>query len=361
MQTSLLHLSLIEGIGDTTIHHILSHNIDLEQLYRMSAYDLQQRFGIMPKKAEIIAAGLRDTLLLEQELRLLEKHPVNIVTVLDDLYPALLRHISVPPAVLYYQGDITQLDRSIAIVGARKANYYAKNVMQQLVPGLVQAGFAIVSGGALGVDTLAHQETIACGGRTVAVLGSGLLNPYPLSNKKLFEQIVHHGGALVSAFPLLMEPLAGNFPARNRIISGLSNGVIVVQAAAKSGALITAHYAIEQNRDVFAVPGAINDPLSEGCHNLIKQGAGLATSAQDVLQDYKIISVAQAHNVQKQHSLFDAIEEEDPLLMHCITPRSLDELAQLTNLDATILQIKLFDLQLEGKIEQDFAGLWHRI
>lgn len=358
MRTTLLHLSLIEGIGDSTINHILSHNIDLDQLYKMSACDLQELFGIMPKKAEAMVVGLQDTLLLEQELHLLEKHPINIITLLDDSYPVLLRQIAVPPPLLYVQGSLAASFPALGIVGSRNATVYGINVVKSLVPSMVHHGLTIVSGGAFGIDTHAHQETIEAGGRTIAVLGSGLLNPYPRQNKKLFEQIVASGGALVSTFPLNMEPYPGNFPARNRIIAGLAQGVLVVQAAAKSGALITAHYALEQGRNVFVVPGSIFDPVSEGCHTLLKEGATPIWRPEDIVQEYDL-SVCPERRVVEPRQL--SFVEQDPLLVHCHHPKSLDELQALTGMERVDLQIKLFDLQLAGKIEQDFAGLWQSL
>lgn len=359
----LLHLSLIDEIGASTIKHILenSTNIDLNEIYRFAINDFVEYFGLHQAKANLIIQGLKDRLLLDTELNLIQKNQINIISLDEHDYPFLLKQISAPPAVLYVKGNISNMQNSIAIVGSRKANYYGKQVIQSIVPELVNLNFCIVSGGAFGIDTMAHQEALKYKGKTVAVLGSGLLKPYPEVNVKLFEDIVAKGGGIVSCFPLNAEPLSGNFPARNRIISGLSKGTLVVQAAEKSGALITAHYALEQNREVFAIPGNINDPLSKGCNSLIKQGAKLVISASDIIEelDYCHDKLNNFKNINHQ---LDIIEEcNDPIIAICKNPKSLDEITELTGLELNEVQIRLFDLQIQGKVEQNFAGLWELV
>ncbi|MGE0206491.1 MAG: DNA-processing protein DprA, partial [Candidatus Babeliales bacterium] len=242
------------------------------------------------------------------------------------------------------------------------ADDYAHEAIKAIVPSLVAHGWTIVSGGALGADTMAHEAALSSKGITVAVLGSGLLRPYPTKNKSLFQTIYTEGGAVVSPFPLLSDPLPGNFPARNRIISGLSRGCLVVQAAEKSGASITAHCALDQGRDVFAVPGLLNNPLSHGCHRLIQQGAKLVTSAQDILVEY---GQDEVQEVSEQLSLVSPeLESPQPLtpegllIQSCKKPKAIDELVQLTGKSLHEVQESLFNLQLEGVITQDFAGLW---
>lgn len=285
----LLHLSLIPDIGPATVQHLIATLGNLEQLstlYEYSSAQLCAQFGITPKRAQAIATGLADLSLLERELLLIEKHAVSWTTALCLDYPPLLRTIHVPPTIIYWQGrNPSNYNKPVAIVGSRDANQYGHAVIESFVPSLVQAGCTIVSGGALGIDTMAHRATVTSAGVTCVVLGSGLLHPYPFENGKLFKDVLEHDGTMLSVFSLNTRPLAGNFPARNRVISGLSKGCIVVQAAQKSGARITAECALEQGRSVCAVPGPIDDPLSAGCHDLIKNGALLVTSAQDVLQE----------------------------------------------------------------------------
>lgn len=303
---AILHLSLIENVGPGAIAKILKYGAEhtslWENFYQLAAADWRA-IGLSDTAANLIQLGLADKELLDRELTLIEKHAVRLVMLGDADYPSLLTHIHTPPAVLYYQGASLSDNKAIAnqavaqdktapkniapkriaIVGSRAADSYAERVIASFVPELVARQFTIVSGGALGADTMAHKATLEAGGATIAILGSGLLQAYPRGNLKLFERIVAQGGSLVSSFPLLVEPHPHNFPARNRIISGMSSGCIVVQAAAKSGASITAEYALQQGRQVFAVPGVFDHPLSEGCHALLKEGAAVAGSITDIL------------------------------------------------------------------------------
>jgi DNA processing protein len=290
------------------------------------------------------------------------QHSINWTTCYRYNYPAQLASIYLPPAVLYWRGnDIIPNDNCLAVVGARKANRYGQEVVATLVPDLVERGWVIVSGGALGIDSMAHKATVLCGGKTVAVLGSGLLRTYPHTNDKLFDQIVDHGGSIVSSFPLTLEALPGHFPARNRIIAGLSRGCLVVQAAQKSGALITAGYALEQGRDVFAVPGAINDPLSAGCHKLLQQGAKLVYTVEDIMQEYTGLAPFEGAKKVIQYASQEAVKEDSSIVSACNKPRSVNDLLDLTGLGLQELNGLLFDLQLNGEIRQDITGMWERV
>lgn len=380
----ILHLSLIDDISSATIVSII-HNkpeaCELADLYTMSAHDLQHYFGLPPQRAQKIVSGLTSTKLLAEELALIAEHGVEWVTFQCHNYPALLKSIHLFPPVLYFQGtDPSTINSAIAFVGSRDANTYGQYVIDQLVPPILAHGYAIISGGAQGADAMAHQACLNAGGRTVAILGSGLLRPYPAANKKLFQKIAAaSGSAMVSAFPLRMDGLPHNFPARNRIIAGLSQGTVVVQAAARSGALITAKFALDQGRDVFAVPGPIYDPISAGCHALISQGAKLVAHPNDILREYGheipepesektsksrgAKKVVQSQATEKQISLIPATLDDSPrgrILTACARPCSTDELSQLTNLSLTELPSLLFELQFEGAISQNFAGLWER-
>jgi DNA processing protein len=355
LDTLILHLSLIDNIGSSTINHIAYHNdFDELNLYFFNTLDFQNIFGISYQKSKLIVEGLKDKSLLEKELDLIEKNQIKVTTILDSNYPSLLKEIEVPPSVLYYKGNLKNSEHSISVVGSRAASGYGERVIKQLIPGLESKGWIIVSGGAFGIDTLAHKQALAFDGRTIAVLGSGLLKMYPAQNRKLFDQIIEKNGAVMSSFNLNMEPLPGNFPARNRIVSGLSRGTLVIQAAKKSGALITAKYALEQGREVFAVPGLIDNPLSEGCHYLIKSGAKLVNSVEDILQEFDI--------TYQQKTVYDIKKEgENPILEACVEPLSLEEIHNITGIGFDRLQIQLFDLQIEGRIRQNFVGLWERI
>ena len=221
----------------------------------------------------------------------MNKGTVKILKLSDRAYPANLKKISYAPEVLYYKGSLSPSDKlAVAVVGARFATTYGRQVTQKLVFDLVRAGLTIVSGLARGIDSVAHKAAIDSGGRTIAVLGTGVDLVYPPENKGLADAIIKNG-ALVSEFPLGFAPKASNFPARNRIISCLALGVVVTEAALDSGSMITAGCAAEQGREVFAVPGPINSKMSAGTNNLLKEGVHPATSAEDILdiiaRDYK--------------------------------------------------------------------------
>jgi DNA processing protein len=360
----ILHLSLIAGVGPATIKTILENfaQQDLEQLYTMRVPDLCER-GLTYDRAMKVVAGLQDQSILNKELELIEKYQINWCVLGSAEYSSLLAEIEQPPAVIYYQGqNLFGHDKAIAFVGSRKADAYARVVVDKLVPALVQDHWIIVSGGALGVDSLVHDQVVRSGGKTIVVLGSGLLNWYPATNSGLFNRVIQAGGMIVSCFSLQTQPIAANFPARNRIIAGLSQGTVVVQAASKSGALITADFALEQGRQVFAVPGSIEHGLHDGCHYLIQQGAKLVTSVYDIVIEFGSQSMP-AQEVVMQLSLpMEPINPEDKVILErLLQARSTEDLLSDTNLSLEDLMQKLFDLSLQGKISQDIMGLWKRI
>lgn len=366
----LLHLSLIESLGPGLGQRLVRH-FGVEQLtalYNASAHELTRIAGVSETAATKIVKGLADRSVLETELELLEKHKISWVSIIESDYPLLLSPIHLPPIVLYWKGTLPG-EQSIAIVGSREANSYGKYAVERLLIPLVGQEWGIISGGALGIDTMAHQTTVDAGGITCAVLGSGILVPYPPENKELFNTICTNGGAVISPFPLLMKPLQGNFPARNRVIAGLAKGCVVVQAAIKSGARITAEFSLQQGRTVFAVPGPIDDPLSVGCHELIAQGATIATCAQDILVEFgQEIQEQIVDTTDQQTSLLPIIKplplHQDPMfaaiLEVCKQPNSIDELIEKTNIPLAQLTPILFDLQLKGYISQNMAGLWQK-
>ncbi len=367
----LLHLSLIEGVGPGVIQKIIkSKQADLpwNDLYYFSVTDWML-CSIKEQIVQNIVEGLCDDRLVK-ECVLLEKQNINWATVLDPEYPDLLKHIHLPPPVIYWRGTLPSNDtKTIAIVGARKADQYGAHAVDLIVPTLVEHGITIVSGGALGADSMAHRATLEAGGKTVAVLGSGLLRPYPRENKRLFDRIIEQGGSVVSAFQAYADPHPGNFPVRNRIIAGLSMGVMVVQAARKSGARITAQFALEEGRDVFAIPGPIDNELSDGCHALVQEGAKLVTGPGDLLQEYGIDITASVHKIDgdrnKQRNFLGAAKVNNPIqesiVRACARPQSIDDLAEKLALSLPELQAHLFDLHIAGLLEQDFTGMWKAI
>ena len=279
-----LRLAMVSGVGPRLREALLERFGSSEAVFAASKSELQGTPGIGAKLAEKIAAA-REEVDIPALLALANRHRIGIVTQADAAYPRLLKEIHDPPAVLFMRGQFTPHDAlSIAIVGTRHASAYGLKQAEALAGSLARAGLTIVSGLARGIDAAAHRGALAAGGRTIAVLASGLLNIYPPEHDKLAEQIAGKGALVSEAHPLA-EPISGMFPQRNRVISGLSLGTIVVEAALRSGALITARHACEQGREVFAVPGRIDNRLARGCHRLIRDGVKLIESADDVLEE----------------------------------------------------------------------------
>lgn len=386
----ILHAALIEGIGPVAIERIMSAkhaNVSWSDLYAWRSEDWQAHFGFSHAVATKLVEGLADQKLIDTELAQIEKQRIEVVTPFSENYPILLRALAAPPPVLYVRGTLACHDRTLALVGSRKAQSYARNIVNRLVPGLVQADWTIVSGGAIGADSMAHQAVVHHGGKTIAIVGSGLAHPYPRTNWALFDKIVETGGALVSIFPVQAAAMPGNFPARNRIISGMSKGCVVIQAAEKSGASITAQYALDQSREVFAVPGPIDDELSAGCHRLIQQGAKLVTSVDDILVEFGYkpqAPIATHHDATQQlsvvtkqsptasvapqkvvfdHALFNSADADAntfnrELVTLCAQSSFVDDLMSQTGREMMTVQMALFDLQLAGLVCQDSVGRW---
>lgn len=365
----ILHLSTINGVGPTTVQKLIQRMQQLQlpfaELYSFSVQQLVDLELVVPKKADVVVSGLQDRHKLDKALVDVESGRAGFITYLDDNYPEILRNIIGAPAVLFYQGDISILQmKTIAFVGARKAHGYSRFMAESLIKPLVEQNWCIVSGGALGADSYAHESTLKYGGKTVAVLGSGLLHWAPRQHMDLFKSIVDSGGLIVSCFGMDETARPGYFPMRNRIITGLSKGCVVLQASRKSGALITAQYALDQGREVFAVPGLVGDDLSVGPHKLIKQGAKLTTQASDIVEEFEI------HHSFVQRELFEKVDgkepkkEKDPyddLLCFITQPTTTDDLLSKTGLPLEQLQDRLFQLSLAGVLEQDFGGSWRRI
>ncbi len=280
---SLIHLNLIQGVGLKTVQTLRKIFGSAEQALKATPAELH--------KVESLSPTVRDLLIrrpvaysLEKELELIQSHGCQLVTLYDEVYPPLLRQIADPPLILYIKGELKPEDAlSIAFVGSRQAKDYGRRISYQFSYQLAKRGVTVISGFAKGVDTLAHRGALEAGGRTVAVMGNGLSLIYPAVNTELAEQI-EQAGALISEFPMSMEPIGRNFPRRNRIISGLSLGTVVVEASNRSGALITARLAAEQGREVFAVPGEIFSELSTGTHKLINSGATLINTVDDLIE-----------------------------------------------------------------------------
>jgi len=288
-----LRLSLVSGVGPRTRKALLARFGSAAAVFDAAASDLRDVPGIGMKLCRAIVAAPQ-TCDIDSELQLCSDHSIRILTEASDAYPPGLRDIPDPPGVLYMRGELEPRDViAMAIVGTRHATQYGLRQAERLSEGLARAGFTIVSGLARGVDAAAHRGSLQAQGRTVAVLGSGLLKLYPPEHRALADQIAR-AGAVLSEAPLRAKPLSGAFPQRNRLITGMSLGVIVVEASLRSGALISAEHAMEQGREVFAVPGPIDSHVSHGCHRLLREGAKLVESVDDVLEELGPLSATVA-------------------------------------------------------------------
>ena len=276
-------LKSIEGVGNITFPALVDKFGSLPAIFAAPVSHLKEIRGISKEIATAIT-GFRDWDKVKEELELIDKNKINIITYQDDFYPAKLMNIYDRPPFLYVRGNLNKDDINIAVVGSRQASTYGKYTTEKISRELALKGLTIVSGMARGIDSVAHRGALTAHGRTIAVLGSGLDVIYPPENKILFADIIQNG-AVISEFPLGTPPRSANFPTRNRIISGMSYGVVIVEAGEKSGSLITARLALEQGREVFAVPGSIDAAGSRGTNKLIKQGAKLIENTDDIMEE----------------------------------------------------------------------------
>ncbi len=341
----------IPGVGAIKIKRLYDRFGSLALAWQSDPAGLG-RAGLEAKAVESVLAA-RPRLDPERELAALARQAVRALTVVDPDYPERLRQIYAPPAVLYLRGELLPADElAVAVVGMLRATMYGREAAEALVAELVANSITIVSGLARGIDTVSHRAALQAGGRTVAVLGSGLDVIYPYENKRLAEEIAERG-AVVSEYPLGTKPDAANFPPRNRIISGLSLGTVVVEAGEDSGALITADFALEQNREVLAVPGPIFARTSRGTNRLIQQGAKLVLSAQDVLDELNLASAPQQMEMRELLGAVAANPTEVTLLgILTREPLHIDEVCRQAVLPAAEVLSALAMLELKGAVRQ---------
>lgn len=343
-----LAFNLVNGIGPARLDRLIEQCGSLADAWRADI--AEWRAAGLDDKSVAALAQARRTLDLDAELERVDRAGISLVTREDAAYPAALAQVAAPPPLLYVKGRISAADDwSIAVVGTRSPTSYGKEAARRLVGDLAASGLTIISGLAIGVDTLAHATTIEQGGRTLAVLASGLDQVYPERNRALAEQIIANG-ALVSEFPLGVKPIPQLFPVRNRIISGLALATLVVEAGARSGALITAQYALDQGRDVFAVPGPIFSRMSAGTNQLIRDGAGLATCGQDLLEALNLSAAASQQEVQA--ALPDDPTEAALMRLISYEPQHVDELGRQCDLPIAAVSGALAVLELKGLVRQ---------
>lgn len=350
-----LLLALIPGIGPLARRRLLAEFGTPEQILLASPADLQRVQGIGPKLAKAVAEA-RDKIDVEAQISIAHDNGVDILLESSDDYPPLLAEIPDPPGVLFTRGQLLPADKlAVAIVGTRHATRYGLKHATNLATSLAKSGVTVVSGMARGIDTAAHKAALAAGGRTIAVLASGVLKPYPPENADLAAQIAKNGCVLSEAAPT-MPPMSGMFPQRNRIISGLSLGSIIIEAADRSGALITARHAWEQNREVFAVPGPIDSRMSNGPHRLIRDGAKLVMTIDDVLEELGPL----AHTAQRADGSTIRVPAEVSLneieqqVLQAIHPEGslIDEVTQSSGLPVHRVLSTISVLEVRGLIRR---------
>ena len=359
----LLYLNALNRLpllGARRITALLDHYGSAEHIWQAPGEEYARILSLKKESGEQLSKD-KQALDPETEWLNLEQNKIKTLSTKSEDYPWLLKQISSPPPILYYRGSLEALSfPAVAIVGSRRSTFYGQEVAGKLSNELATVGITVISGMALGVDTAAHRGALEGGGRTAAVLGCGLDLCYPPQNRKLMEEIALNG-AVISEFPLGTQPLAANFPQRNRIISGLTLGTVVVEATAKSGSLITANFALEQNREVFAVPGNIGSPYSRGCHRLIKEGARLVESAADILAE---LNISEGREEQLTLSLPEPeLAEDEKRLLQLIPyyPLHIDDLIRSGAFSAALISSLLLSLELKKLIRQTPGKYFCRI
>lgn len=349
----LLRLSSVPRIGPQKIRALIAHFKTPDDVFHASARELITVPGIDKKLASNILHHITEEKFADEQLKKLNKLGGRIITLWDKEYPDLLRKIYDPPAFLFILGKFKEADaHSLALVGTRHPTPYGHSVAESLTREIAQHSITIISGLARGVDTIVHSTALKCGTRTIAVIGSGLDVPYPPENKKLMEHIAEEG-AVVSEFPMGTKPDAPNFPRRNRIISGLSLGTVVVESADDGGALITATTALDQDREVFAVPGNITEKRSNGPNKLIREGrAKLITNAQDIFDELG----SQLHLSFNQNDIklkIDLTQTEQSLFQFLSDePIHIDALSEKTEISTSDALVTLLSLEFKGIVRQ---------
>jgi DNA processing protein len=343
-----LGFNMVNGIGPARLDRLIERCGSIEAAWRSSLPDMIAA-GLDAKICTALIQAQR-TLDLDAELERAARAGIQLLTRDDEGYPAVLAQIPAPPPLIYVRGRLEEVDGwSVAVVGTRAPSTYGRDVARRIAGDLAGAGVTVVSGLALGIDTIAHAAALEAGGRTLAVLASGIDQVYPERNRGLANEIMARG-ALISEFPIGTKPIPQLFPVRNRIISGLALGTLVVEAGVQSGALITVRYALEQGRDVFAIPGPIFSPKSAGPNQLIRDGAGLVTQAQDILEALNLSAAAIQQEVQAafpedptEAALFELVSYE---------PQHVDELRRQCELPIPVVSSTLAMLELKGLIRQ---------
>jgi DNA processing protein len=352
-------LNLLNGIGYAKVKNLLERFNNIENIFAQSQANLMTANGVGAKLAEQIVRW-QTVVDLEHELEFAAKGGVNIITLADDNYPAILKEIYDPPLCLYVRGVLPDFDKkAIAVVGSRRVSNYGRKMARHLAESLGYAHWTVVSGLAYGVDAIAHQACLDAGGTTIAVLGSGLARIHPQDHIPLARNIIKQGGAIISEFPMDFPASRQSFPRRNRIVSGLCRSTLIIEAGFKSGALITANCALEQGRSVFAVPGQADNPQAKGCNKLIRDGAVLTEDIEDILNDLEfqpdLFAEYDTANIATKASLdLTKFNENERKVIEALQTGSLslDELTNITTIAAGSLMSLMMKLEIEQVVSQ---------
>ena len=357
---ALLGLSLIDRLGIQRIRLLLQAIDHPAEIFTLSKSELEQVNGIGPHTAELILS-FDDWSAVDAELEKAQRLGAELVTYLDDNYPPLLREIYDPPLLLWIKGNADALNRpGVAVVGTRRATAYGRETAQKLSGELAEKGLSIVSGLAFGVDAAAHKATVNVGGTTVAVLGSGIDVIYPQKNAELAGEIIETGGAVITEFAPGTPPDAGNFPERNRIVSGLTLGTLVVESGLKGGSMITAQSALMQNREVFVVPHSLKNVNGQGCNHLIKRGAGkLVQTVDDIIEElplHETVKLQGQESKSPQKASWKSLDLDEKSRQICELlsekPMHIDDLSEATGTPSHALLAKLLELEMQECVRQ---------
>ena len=355
---ALVALNLLPDIGPVRVRNLLSRFGSAQAVLAATQADLSQVDKVGFKAANNIIRW-RELIDLDGELRRIDQFGANIVTTDDSEYPALLRQIYDPPLVLYVRGTLRPEDAyAIAMVGTRQSTLYGRQTAERLARQLAASGVTVVSGGARGIDSASHEGALQSGGRTIAVLGTGLDIVYPAENVKLYQRIAEQG-AVITQFPFGRKGDKQSFPIRNRIVAGMTQGTVVVEANRSSGALITANFAAEYGRTVYAVPGRVDSPRSAGCHDLIKDGAQLCESAEDVLAEFAHL---QAIEPEEPEIPMPTLSHPEQQVFHVLTHEEMqqDEIIRRSELPAAQVSVILLQLEMKKLVQQHPGRLFTR-
>jgi DNA processing protein len=359
---AFIALNLIEGVGPVRVRSLLEYFGDAPKILAAAPSEILRVRNIGADTAENISHWEK-SVDLAGELKRIADYGCHVLIQSDENYPAMLREIYDPPLVLYVKGDLTAKDKnSVALVGSRMTTHYGIEVARKLAYQLAYVGVTVVSGGARGIDTAAHQGALSGKGRTIAVLGTGINLVFPPENAELYGRIAENG-AIVTQFPFNRPADKQSFPIRNRIVAGMTLGTVVVEANLSSGALITANFATEYGRQVFAVPGRIDSPRSKGCHDLIKKGAKLCEGVEDILSEFEYLfpgsnrptstaetGVLPAMELSaNEQKVYDALDHEE---------RSMDEVIRASGLPCSAVSVSLLSLEMKRLVKQQPGKLF---